>query len=209
MTRQNERLDEFTSVVSHDLRSPLNVADGRLKLAQEECESEHLEDVAASHERMNALIDDLLTLAREGEQISEPEPVELASLTEQCWNAVETANATLLTESTSQVRADRSRLQQLLENLLRNAIEHGGADVTVSVGTVDTGFYVEDDGPGIPESDRQIVLEFGYSSATEGTGFGLSIVEQVATSHGWDVRVTEGSEGGARIEITDVEFVSQ
>jgi signal transduction histidine kinase/PAS domain-containing protein len=207
LKRQNERLEEFTSVVSHDLRNPLNVAIGRLDVVREECESEHLDVVARAHNRMEALIDDLLTLARQGEAVSETELVDLATLADGCWENVATADATLVTDIDRRIRADRSRLQQLLENLMLNAIDHGGEDVTVTVGALADGFSVEDDGPGIPADDRAQVFEMGYSTAEDGTGFGLSIVEEVADAHGWDVHVTDGATGGARFEITGVSFV--
>jgi signal transduction histidine kinase len=79
--------------------------------------------------------------------------------------------------------------------------------VTVTVGKREAGFYVADDGQGIPEADREQVFEPGYSTGTEGTGYGLQIVRQIGTAHGWDVRVTESDEGGARFEIVGVESV--
>ena len=66
------------------------------------------------------------------------------------------------------------------------------------------GFYVEDDGPGIPPGDRDAVFEWGYSSTLEGTGFGLAIVREVAEAHGWSVSATESDAGGARFEVTGV-----
>jgi signal transduction histidine kinase len=102
------------------------------------------------------------------------------------------------------IEADDDRLQQLLENLLSNAIEHGGPGATVTVGRLDDGFYVEDDGPGIPWDDRGEVFTAGYTTAEEGTGLGLRIVKQVADAHVWDISVTDGSAGGARFEITGV-----
>jgi len=206
LERQKERLEEFASVVSHDLRNPLRVAEGRLELAQTECDSPHLDDVADAIDRSQALIEDVLTLAREGEDVSEVEPVELADVAESSWQTVEASHATLETHATQTLHADESRLKQLFENLYRNAIEHGGDDVTVSVGPMDGGFYVADTGPGIPEDDREEVFEPGYSTNEEGTGFGLRIVEQVADAHGWEVTVTESEQGGARFEITGVEF---
>jgi signal transduction histidine kinase len=209
LTQQNDRLEQFASIVSHDLRNPLTVAEGRLELAKEECGSEHLDAVADAHERMGALIDDLLTLARHGEEVGDIESVNLVTLSENCWKNVAIAEATLKADIARPVQADKSRLQQLLENLFRNAIEHGGADVTVTVGQVDGGFYVEDDGPGIPIDERDDVFEAGYSTDEDGTGFGLSIVKQVADAHGWNVHVTEGSDGGARFEITGVGFTAE
>lgn len=204
---QNEQLDEFASILSHDLRSPLNVAQGRLALAQEEVESEHHEAVARAHERMLELIDDLLTLAREGQLVGETEPVDLGDLTRSAWQSVETANATLMAETDVRIRADESRLRQLVENLFRNAIEHAGADVTISVVEMDDGFAIEDDGPGIPADERDQVLDPGFTSSSDGTGFGLAIVKQTAEAHGWEVTVTESGTGGARFEFTNVEFV--
>ena len=204
--RQNERLEEFASIVSHDLRNPLSVAAGRLELAQEECDSEHLDAVERSIDRMGALIDDLLTLAREGRMVEDVKPVDLSALVEDCWRNVDTAGASLVAETERTVRADRKRLQQLLENLLRNAVEHGGENVTVEVGDHDDGFYVEDDGPGVPADDRDQLFERGYSTSEGGTGFGLAIVEGIAEAHDWRVRAAEGSSDGARFEVTGVEL---
>jgi signal transduction histidine kinase len=78
--------------------------------------------------------------------------------------------------------------------------------VTVTVGELADGFYIEDDGPGIPEGDWQTVFDPGYSTAEQGTGFGLSIVKQVVDAHDWAIEITEGTKGGARFEITGVEF---
>jgi len=199
---QNEQLEQFTSIVSHDLRNPLKVAEGRLELAQAECDSEHLGAIGRAHDRMRALIEDLLTLAREGE--AEYGRSSLESVVEECWTTVNTGEASLHVETDRTIQADLTRLGQVFENLFRNAVEHGGDDVTVVVGELDGGFYVEDDGPGIAEDERDAVFEAGYSTATAGTGLGLSIVTEIIDAHGWQIRLTEGSEGGARFEITQV-----
>jgi signal transduction histidine kinase/ActR/RegA family two-component response regulator len=208
LERQNRRLEEFASVVSHDLRNPLTVAMSRLELAQDDCESEHLGHIARAHERMETLISDLLILAREGGNVTDIEPVELAALAESCWETVETADATLVVDIDRIVRADESHLRQVFENLVRNAVEHGGEDVTITLGELSgrEGFYVEDDGPGIPPGERDEVFEAGYSTVHTGTGFGLSIARQMIEAHGWQIDVTAGTDGGARFEITGVEF---
>ena len=190
--------------MSHDLRNPLNVAEGRLTLAQEECDSLHLEAVEQAHDRIHALIEDLLTLARGDDTAADTTPVSLADAAEESWAGVETADASLATDIDRTIEADAGRLKQLLENLIRNAVEHGGDDVTVTIGELPDGFYVEDDGPGIPAADRDDVFEAGYSTNDAGTGFGLSIVKQVVEAHDWAIHVTEGPDGGARFEITNV-----
>ena len=204
LERQNERLEEFASVVSHDLRNPLWTAEGRLELAQADCDSTHLDGVAGALDRMDALIEDLLTLARGGETVGSTEAVSLSSLTEECWEVVPGERATLTVETERTVSADRSRLRQLLENLLANAVEHGGEDVTVRVADLADGFSVADDGAGIPEGERADVFEAGYSTAEEGTGFGLRITKQIVDAHGWDIRVTDSDDDGARFEITGI-----
>jgi len=214
------RLEEFASVVSHDLRNPLSVAQGRLALAREarDADSDHLGDVAGALDRMDALIEDLLALARAGDAATDREAIELVAAAEAAWGTVETGSATLVIEADGVVSADRGRLRQLLENLFRNTVEHGstspssesredGDGVTVTVGDLSDrkGFYVADDGPGIPEGEHERVFEAGYSTASEGTGLGLSIVREVADAHGWEVGATESAAGGARFEITGVE----
>jgi PAS domain S-box-containing protein len=206
LERQKKQLEEFASIVSHDLRSPLTVAEGSLELAQETCESDHLAQAAEAVDRSQELIDNLLTLAQQGESVAEVQPVALADIVKRSWQTVDTERATLDAAASQVIEADRSRLQELFENLYRNAVEHGGDDVIVSVSAMDDGFYVADSGSGIPASDREEVFEVGYSTNEDGTGFGLRIVEQIADAHGWEVTVGESEHGGARFEVTGVEF---
>ena len=218
--RDRRRLDQFVSAVSHDLRNPLNVAQGRLDLARTDPEGDHVDIAADAVDRSLELIGDLLTLATQGTRPDVLEPVSLEETVEGCWATVETADATLVVESDRRIRANQSRLKQLFENLIRNAIEHGSDDVRIVVGSIDpmytstraggdggTGFYVADDGPGIPADERDRVFDIGYTTANSGTGFGLNIVRETAEAHGWNVRVTESKHGGARFEITGVDSV--
>lgn len=208
LERQNERLEQFATTVSHDLRNPLNVATNRLELAREDCNTEHLDAIANAHTRMEVLIEDVLSLARQGQPIDETESVELSSVATQCWQLIETVDGDLVVDSEMTVTADRDRLQQLLENLFRNAIDHGGTGVTIHVGALEDrpGFYVSDDGPGIATEDRDTVFEYGHTTASDGTGFGLAIVNEIIEAHGWDVQITDGETGGAQFEvITDTE----
>jgi PAS domain S-box-containing protein len=205
LQRQNDRLEKFASIVSHDLRNPLDVATTRLELAADDCDSEHLEPIQCAHERMENLIADILTLAQQDGQVTETESVALEILVEQCWSNVDTKQATMTIETKLRIRAKKSRLQQLFENLIRNAVEHGGEAVTIRIGSLDNGFYFEDDGPGIPDDEREQIFEVGYTTMEGGTGFGLNIVQEIVAAHGWEVRATEGCDGGARFEITGVD----
>jgi signal transduction histidine kinase len=200
--RERDRLDEFASVLSHDIRNPLNVAQGRLELAQRTGDGEHLDAIEHAHGRIERLIDDVLTVAREGDAVGETEVVTLDTLAREAWETVATDEAELHVDEAGRIDADRSRLQQVFENLYRNAIEHGGDAVTVTVGGLDDGFYIEDNGPGISADEREEIFESGYTTTTEGTGFGLPIVQRIVEAHGWHITVTEGSSGGARFEIS-------
>ncbi|MFB6253992.1 MAG: ATP-binding protein [Halobacteriaceae archaeon] len=207
--RERDRLENFASLVSHDLRNPLNVAEGRLTLATEECDSEHLEEVDKALDRMNELIDDLLTLALQGESVTETEAVYLPTLIEECEKTVESTTKSVHIETNLTVRADRSRLAELFENLFRNAAEHGGNNVEIVVGDLEDrhGFFIADNGPGIPSGERDQVFESGYSSKDNGTGFGLAIVKEIVDAHGWEISVTESEEGGAKFDIKNVDVV--
>ncbi|WP_263785334.1 sensor histidine kinase [Salinibacter grassmerensis] len=93
----------------------------------------------------------------------------------------------------------------MIENLVRNAVEHGGD--TVTIGKRADGFYIADNGPGIPADERSEVFETGYSTRDAGTGLGLNIVHEVVKGHDWIVRVDESAKGGARLNVGGVEFV--
>jgi DNA-binding NarL/FixJ family response regulator len=216
--RERNRLEEFASIVSHDLRNPLNVATANLELVADNCASEYVENVDEALTRMDELIDDVLTLAQLGSGVVDADPVDLATISQQAWETVGTAGADLVIDGPVTVVGDATRLQRLLENLFRNSVEHsptdsrsqaddgmehGDSSVTVRVGPLadGRGFYVEDDGPGIPENDRETVFEHGYTTDADGTGFGLSIVQQIVEAHGGTITVTDSESDGARFEI--------
>jgi signal transduction histidine kinase len=268
LEQQNERLEEFASIISHDLRNPLDVAIGRTNAVKERLSDEELEPHLAraqdAHGRMQRIITDVLSLAREGDRIDTTEPVPLDEVARDAWAHVDTEAASLDVETTLSVQADEEALTRAFENLFRNAIEHGSSSpdhahrdaaehgsaspdsqtrrdaaehsanadaethaaespsarsarrdgsghrspVTVRVGELadDSGFFVADDGPGIPEDEREAVFEAGNG---DGTGLGLAIVDRIATAHGWGVGVTGADDGGARFEFSGVELVSE
>ncbi|MDS0282330.1 ATP-binding protein [Haloarcula onubensis] len=207
LTRERNRLDDFASLVSHDLRNPLTVALGRLDIVREGYagDPDHVDTLEASLERMDALIEDLLVLSRSGHQTVEPEPHRLQTVATAAWEATGSDDATFRTvDGDTAVYGDPVSTQQLFENLLRNSVEHGGSGVLVEVGSLSDGFYVADDGPGIPPEERDRVFDSGYTTSDDGTGFGLRIVREVLDAHGWSITVTESEHGGARFEITGV-----
>ena len=202
-SRDRQSVDEHRENI--DLLNPLTVAKGRVDFLREEDDNEHLEATARANERMEVLIEDVLALAQQGKSIAELEEITLSVVARDAWDVIESDAVTLTVESDGSLLADSTRLQQLLENLFRNAIEHGGEDVEISVGVLDdnTGFFVADNGTGIPIEDREAVLESGFSTSSDGTGLGLAIVTEIVAAHDWQIRVTNSAEDGARFEITD------
>lgn len=207
LERQNDRLEKFASVVSHDLRNPLQVAQARVELTRQTENHSHLDDAEAALDWAETLISDLLTLARQGQTVDDPTELSLAQAASDCWRSVKAPESTVDIVDDQRIMADPDRLRQLLENLFGNAVDHAGAAVHVTIGTLADadGFYIADDGPGIDPANRNKVFEGGYSTAEDGTGFGLRIVDEIATAHGWSVEVAESDAGGTRFEISDVE----
>ena len=220
LERKNSQLEEFVGVVSHDVRNPLNVAEGSLELAIQTGDDGHLERVKESHRRVNEIIDGLLVLAREGNAVGETRPVVVGTVAEEAWTTVETGDATLVVGENRVVQADRNRLRQLFENAFRNSVEHSSTDsrnssssgdsvehgstntqdsgVTVTVETSKNGFSISDDGPGMSADERAARLEAEFGTED---GFGLTIIRTIAEGHGWDLALHESDLGGLRIEI--------
>lgn len=206
LSEQSTQVEELARVVSHDLRNPLNIAQGQVKLLEDSIQ-ETVQQIDTAHQRMDTIIEQMLELARVDEPVIDPPVIALLECVEEAWRLVPTDTATLAAGfEDAWIAADRDRLANLLENLFRNAVEHGGEGVTIEVGTMETGFYVADDGPGIPASERDAVFDPGYSTDSKGTGFGLSIVRRITEAHRWQVQVTDSDAGGARFEFRGIEF---
>ncbi len=211
LKRQNERLEDFAGVVSHDLRNPLAAASAAVELARHnDGESkETLDRAATAHDRMDELIEGLLSLATAGKSVDSVDRVSIDSTVRRVWSRLETADATLTVEgSDATVFADGDRLEQLVSNLFRNAVEHAGDDaaVRVDIERRDDGLTlaVSDDGPGIPPAKRSHVTERGVSLG-DGTGLGLAIVGDITEAHGWTLSVGASDRGGARFAISGIE----
>jgi hypothetical protein len=257
-------VDQVSSVISHDLRNPLDVAKAHLTAARETGEPDHFESVADAHDRMERIIRDVLTLTRGDAVVDPSEQVSIETAATDAWQSVDTNGATLdIIGSLPTVTADADRVRRLFDNLFRNSVEHNatdsatqygnsvvrgetdnrvrsegpterdsgapaanthgeraeedpeprdqsrgrsdetpaGSNVTVTVGALADGFYVADDGTGIPADERETVFKPGHSTMDGGTGLGLAIVEQIIAAHDWNVTLTTSDGGGARFEV--------
>ncbi len=210
LEQQNERLESFASMLAHELRNPLSIAQIYLPTAGDEDETA-LERVADALDRMEDMIDVLLVMTRGVEASIDPEIVSLREAASEAWADVAAEGGRLDVETDVRVEVERHHLQHLLQNLLQNAVEHGSKDdsaaddgVTIRIGALEDGFYVEDDGEGIPEADRERVFEAGYTTDEVGIGLGLTFITQLAEIYDWECTLTESDEGGARFEFSNV-----
>ncbi|RQG97244.1 sensor histidine kinase [Natrarchaeobius chitinivorans] len=227
LERTNQRLDEFVGLISHDLQNPLGLAKNYTRLARTSGRPEDVQMVEDVLDRMERMIYRFLSMARAGTTITETEPVSIASVARDSWDATATQGSTLECELPPDwtVDGDYHRLRHVFENLFRNAVVHNDRSVTVRVGALGPescstpdgdesihedernatvnpfGVFVEDDGAGIPESIRPFVFERGHTTSDDGAGFGLAIVRDVVKAHGWRVALEDGRDGGARFEI--------
>lgn len=203
-----ELLDEIADILSHDLKNPLSLAYGNLELAREAGGDEHAEKAARALNRVETLVDEVVSLARTGKYVEEKEVVDLEEQAVAAWESVQTENADLQIEGTIEFNASERGVRHMLENIIDNAVKHSGPEVTVRVGALDEGFYIEDDGAGIPEPVREKIFDRGYSLESETSGLGLHIVKRIADAHGWSLSVEESTAGGTRFEVAGIDVQS-
>lgn len=214
LEHKNERLDQFASMVSHEIMNPLHSAQGYLDLAHETDSEADLEKVAKAHNRIETTVDELRALARiePGAGGTDVELVSFEAAATEAWESLNINGATLKSDVPGGIKISAAPvlLRLIFENLFENAVDHNEPPVTVTVGLInDEGFYVADDGSGIPESDHGRVFESGYTTSSRGVGFGLSIVRELASTHDWVVAIMKSTAGGTRVEITDVDITHQ
>jgi two-component system, OmpR family, phosphate regulon sensor histidine kinase PhoR len=219
---------DFVANVSHELRTPVTVIKGYAEtllsgaLASDPARSAHFLGIIDKHaQRLSTLIGDLLALSEleSGEIVMQPEPVQLERAVQQALQLLELKSEEKGVTVKSQglqnlpeVSADRSRLDQVLINLLDNAIKYSREGGTVTVSAVDEGgmvrVSVRDTGIGIPQKDLPRLFERFYrvdearSRERGGTGLGLSIVKHIVQAHGGAVLVQSTPGEGAEFSFT-------
>lgn len=201
-----DRNKELFLAIAHELRNPLQIAMMSLDSARRDGDEVSFDRVASALETMTGVIDTIVEMASD-EGVTEVEPVDVHNVAATVWHSVCTPSSELTIAKPVTVEADPAMLERLLSNLLRNAIDHGGEDVSVRVGALPDGcgFFVEDDGPGISPDRRETVFDWGETADSGGLGVGLGFVREIADAHDWEVRATGGSEGGARFEVRTAE----
>ena len=212
LRRQNEQFEAFASSISHHLRNPLQIASGHAALARQHLdasdteidpeERDMLDDMQHALDRTETIITDLQTLARRGTPVESTTRIVFDEAVDQAVTHLSIDRATVSVPQTGTLEADHGRLLSILENLVRNGVDHAGPDVTITARLTDDGFVVEDDGPGV-DADHDRLFEYGYTTSDDGTGLGLSIVETMVESHGWRIEL-DPDHAGARFVVTGV-----
>nr|WP_240147569.1 MEDS domain-containing protein [Halorussus sp. JP-T4] len=207
---KNDRLENFASMLAHELRNPVNVGQIYSQQLPAETDVESVDYVREAFDRIENIVDVMLVLTRGREAVDRRSPVGLADTAGEAWAEVDAPEATLEPATDATIRADETYVRHLLRNLLENAVEHGGRDVTVTVGDLPDGFYVADDGTGISGETRNEVFDEGFTTAADsgGTGLGLAFVRRLADVYEWNCAVTESEAGGARFEFTNVDLTA-
>ena len=212
---------EFVANVSHELRTPLSLIKGYAETLLDgakdnpETATRFLQTIDRNAERLRLLIEDLLAISEleTGRVRLNIHTVALAQavaeVLEDFKRRAAAKGMTLVNQAPDlPVRADPGRLEQILGNIVDNAIKYGRAGGTVSVGgrASDTGqveVFIQDDGPGIPPEALERVFERFYrvdkarSREQGGTGLGLAIVKHLVQSHGGRVWATSRPGCGA------------
>jgi len=209
--RLRERLDyigEFASNVSHEFKTPLSTLRGTVELLTDEGadmpdaqRERFLANAQRELDRLERLVTGLLALAR-AEQASAHDVVDLDALLRRVADRLEVA----VEGAAAPVRGATVQLEAVVENLLRNAVEHGGVGATVRlIGLRDpgtTGFVVADDGAGITAANRPHVFDRFFTTRREqgGTGLGLALAKAVVVQHGGTIEV-ESAPGDTRFVV--------
>ncbi|MET7394847.1 HAMP domain-containing sensor histidine kinase [Dactylosporangium sp. NPDC005572] len=220
LARRIERDRRFAADVSHELRSPLQTLAASASVLHRR--RDQLDDRTATAAglvvdeigRFQSLVDDLLELSR-GDQPVQLAPTDMAALAHRVVEARGLPPAIVVCADALRWTVDRRRIEQVLVNLLDNAVTHGGGPVAVRVteegrcGVIE----VDDEGPGVNPADRTVIFDrfvrgrsAGARGRDDGTGLGLSLVAQHVGVHRGKVRVLDRPGGGARfrVELPDV-----
>lgn len=226
LNRELGKLEQFRYIISHDLINPLSTAKGYLKEVKDQTEPEDarmdfLETASYALDRVEKMVRSTEGLLAAGKTITEDEKQEIniADVAHDSWKIIDPSHAELVLEDEFTVYGNRQQLNTIFENLFKNAIQHGGRDVTITVGKKqhistttrkdpDDKFtiYIEDDGKGINDDVKDSLFQMNVTTKTRGpgNGVGMNIIKTAVEAHGWEIEVDDKYVTGARFEIKNV-----
>jgi len=213
LEESNENLQEFAYIASHDLQEPLRSVTSYLDLLAteygDELEGEgefYIERAESNASRMSAMIDALLAYSRVKTEGGTFDTVAAETVVAETLDSlgvlINESEARIRTGSLPTVTADENQLGQVFQNLLKNAIEHGGEPPEIEITATDAGdaweFAVADNGPGVPEPQQDRIFEIFQQGNTDGdgeAGIGLAICERIVSRHRGDIWVDADGSG--------------
>lgn len=198
-----DRLEGIVKLFAHEIRNPLSIALNQLDHLNGEVDPSAVDRVTAQLQQIDTILETLHTVVADNDvQITTYR--DIGTIAAAAWEDIEHPEAELFITGSPRIRADQDLLERLFSNLFRNAVQYGGSEVLIRVGSLPDGFFVEDDGPGIPVADRERVFEWGFSGDEYEMGVGLSFVREIVHLHGWSISITSSDLGGTRFEIRGV-----
>lgn len=201
---QNEKLNKFSKIITHDIRNPLSIAQGYIELAMYEEDNEvHINKTHDAITRIDNIVNDMLKMIKNPNIENEIEEIHIGEISEQCWSNIQSnEQERLIVNDNGTIEANRSLLTRLLENIFKNIRKHAGNSANAYIGTTDNGFYIEDDGVGIDDATKDKLFNQSFTTSESGLGLGLTIVKSIADTHNWDIEILDSDEGGVRFEFT-------
>lgn len=198
LEEQKQKLEDFNSLLSHDLKNPLINAIGYIQVARDTREKEDLQTAEESIKKAIRILEEVSAIPVTPEDLDKKDKVRLERAFKQAHDEME-SEVDYNVEDTA-IHASRPNLVRLLSKLIENSIQHNEKQVKIEAGPMEDGFYYEDNGKGMQDEDKSKILERGYTSEG-GQGIGLYVVKRIVDAHEWHMEMTESSEGGARFEF--------
>ncbi|PSQ09763.1 histidine kinase [Halobacteriales archaeon QS_5_68_33] len=206
LERQNEQLEGLAAAIRHELRNTLQVVRGRISVAGTALDDgevgrarDSFEAASRTADRMERAVADLSSLAEHGQSVEETRGVAFTPAVEHAWEEV-APDQRLTIEGEGTVRADPTRLRELLVNVFQFAAHNGGSAVTVSLRP--DGFAIADDGRRPPVDDPGTLFNYGGEVPHAETGVALPNARMFARAHGWTVSFDDDYDGGTRLLVS-------
>lgn len=217
-----DKLEQFASIVSHDLQAPVRSTNFYLDFLETECGSElseaaqkYINHIKGSNGRLGTMISELLRFCHVGIKPEDLTTFDLSevidTLQETLAASINTSHAKLHFEDLSQISADKPLIERMLQNLVENAIKYNeNAKPDIDVSMIDEAqrwvISVKDNGFGIPDNCRESIFEVfrrvNSKNKVEGTGMGLAICQRIANAHNGAIWVESSSENGSDIRFS-------
>lgn len=210
LKRQSDQLEGFGEAIAHELRNSLTIIDGNLQLVAESLDgdlsqrqADIIEAVLGASDRMAEVVSDLMTIGRLSRPVDEVQPLGFQSVVQEASDSTAEETLDIVVEGEGCLWAERTRLFELIDNVVRLAIATESTELAVRL-TVD-GFSIETDGQPVESRDTEALFEYGTAVPHADAGMLGPNIRSLAQAHGWSVTATPLSTGGLSITVSGVQ----